>query len=69
VPVDDIFRYAMYFENYGQQRNAMAQYAALTAARNASPLPRLPGAVRGRLPVRDPDPAEDAALHPLLSLT
>jgi predicted aldo/keto reductase-like oxidoreductase len=36
VPVDDIFRYAMYFENYGRRRDAMAQYAALSADHNAS---------------------------------
>ena len=36
VPVDDIFRYAMYFENYRQERDAMAQYAALSADHNAS---------------------------------
>jgi predicted aldo/keto reductase-like oxidoreductase len=36
VPVDDVFRYAMYFENYGQQRSAMEYYAKLPAARNAS---------------------------------
>ncbi len=36
VPVDDVFRYAMYFENYGRQREAMVRYAELDAQRNAS---------------------------------
>lgn len=29
VPVDDIMRYAMYFENYGQEKEAMRKYAKL----------------------------------------
>jgi uncharacterized protein len=36
VPVDDVFRYAMYFENYGQQQDARTKYAALSAEHNAS---------------------------------
>ena len=36
VPVEDVFRYAMYFENYGRTREAVARYAALGSARNAS---------------------------------
>lgn len=36
VPVDDIFRYAMYFEHYGRERGAMAKYAALPAERDAT---------------------------------
>ncbi|MFI5365245.1 MAG: aldo/keto reductase [Candidatus Binatia bacterium] len=36
VPVDDIFRYAMYFENYGRKDDARARYATLAAAHNAS---------------------------------
>ena len=36
VPVDDILRYAMYYENYGQQRVGMEEYAKLPEARNAS---------------------------------
>jgi len=34
--VDDIFRYAMYGENYGRMREATARYAALAPARRAS---------------------------------
>ena len=36
VPVDDILRYAMYYENYGQQRLGMEEYAKLPQARTAS---------------------------------
>jgi len=36
VPVDDVFRWAMYYENYGQQRTAMEHYARLSAERNAA---------------------------------
>jgi len=36
VPVDDIFRYAMYAENYGRVGEASARYAALAADRRAS---------------------------------
>jgi uncharacterized protein len=36
VPVDDVFRYAMYFENYGQQQDARQKYARLSAEHNAS---------------------------------
>ncbi len=36
VPIDDIFRYAMYYENYGQQRVGMEEYARIPVAHNAS---------------------------------
>jgi predicted aldo/keto reductase-like oxidoreductase len=36
VPIDDMLRYAMYYENYGQQRLGMEAYARLPATRNAS---------------------------------
>lgn len=32
VPVNDIMRYAMYFESYGQEKEAMRKYAKLDAA-------------------------------------
>jgi predicted aldo/keto reductase-like oxidoreductase len=35
MPVDDIFRYAMYFENYGRKHGARERYAALSADHNA----------------------------------
>jgi len=36
VPVNDIFRYAMYFENYGRKHGARERYAVLSADHNAS---------------------------------
>jgi len=36
VPIDDVLRFAMYYETYGQQRVALEEYARLPAARNAS---------------------------------
>lgn len=36
VPVNDIFRYAMYYENYGYQRVGLEAYARIPSARNAS---------------------------------
>ncbi len=36
VPIDDVLRYAMYYENYGQQRTGMEGYARLPLTRNAS---------------------------------
>lgn len=36
VPVNDILRYAMYYENYGQQRVGMEAYARIPALQNAS---------------------------------
>jgi len=50
VPVDDIFRYAMYFENYGRERDAMAQYAALAPGHNASQCSRCPAPCEAACP-------------------
>lgn len=36
VPINDVLRYAMYYENYGQQRLAMEKYARLTRVHNAA---------------------------------
>lgn len=36
VPVNDIFRYAMYYENYGHQRVGLEAYARIPSAQNAS---------------------------------
>jgi predicted aldo/keto reductase-like oxidoreductase len=36
VPVDDVLRYAMYFEDYGRHDDARAKYATVSAAHNAS---------------------------------
>src|SRR5262249_9498690 len=37
VPIDDVLRYAMYYENYGQQRVGMEAYARLPVSHTASP--------------------------------
>jgi predicted aldo/keto reductase-like oxidoreductase len=36
VPINDVLRYAMYYENYGQQRLGIEKYARLAQMRNAS---------------------------------
>jgi uncharacterized protein len=36
IPIDDVLRYAMYYENYGQQRVAMEEYSHVPSARRAS---------------------------------
>jgi hypothetical protein len=36
VPIHDVLRYAMYYENYGQQRVGMEAYARIPFQRNAS---------------------------------
>jgi uncharacterized protein len=36
LPIDDVLRFAMYYESYGHQRVAMEEYARLPADRNAS---------------------------------
>jgi hypothetical protein len=36
MPIDDVLRYAMYYENYGQQRLALEQYARLTRLQNTA---------------------------------
>ncbi|HXG21566.1 MAG TPA: aldo/keto reductase [Methylomirabilota bacterium] len=36
VPINDVLRYTMYYENYGQQRLGMEKYARLAQVRNAS---------------------------------
>lgn len=36
VPINDVLRYAMYYENYGQQRLGMEKYARIAQVRNAS---------------------------------
>jgi len=43
VAVGDIMRFGMYFENYGEQKVAMAEYAALPRERRASPCERCDG--------------------------
>jgi predicted aldo/keto reductase-like oxidoreductase len=57
VPVDDIMRYAMYAESYGQEREAMRLYAKLDESRNASRCAGCSAPCEGRctfrLPIRE----------------
>lgn len=68
VPVDDIFRYAMYFENYGQQRTAMAHYAALSAEHNASRCVGCPAPCEAACPFEIPIREKLVHFHPRLTL-
>jgi uncharacterized protein len=57
VPIWDVLRYKMYFENYGEQKYAMAKYRKIPVSRNASACagcsaPCEP-TCRYRLPVRE----------------
>lgn len=57
VPVDDVFRYAMYFADYGRHADAREKYAQLSAEHNAArclncPAPCQP-ACPFELPIRD----------------
>jgi predicted aldo/keto reductase-like oxidoreductase len=36
VPIPDILRYKMYFENYGDQKNAMAKYRSIHPSQTAA---------------------------------
>jgi len=68
VPVDDIFRYAMYFENYGRTRDARAFYAALPAARNAAQCARCPAPCAAACPFEIPIRDKLTHFHRLLSV-
>ena len=50
VPVNDIFRYAMYFENYGRTADARARYAALPAGHNAAQCAHCPAPCEAACP-------------------
>jgi len=68
VPVDDIFRYAMYFENYGRQRTAMQHYARLSAEHNASRCATCPAPCEAACPFEIPIREKMLHFHPLLTL-
>jgi aryl-alcohol dehydrogenase-like predicted oxidoreductase len=57
VPVDDVFRFAMYHEDYGWHRHAREQYARLPVDRNASRCATCPAPCEGgcpfQLPIRE----------------
>ena len=52
VPVADILRYKMYFEDYGEEKFAMQRYGLVPASATAVALRRLRRALRSRVPVR-----------------
>jgi predicted aldo/keto reductase-like oxidoreductase len=68
VPINDIFRYAMYFENYGQEREAMAKYARIASARNASQCVSCPAPCQSSCPFELPIREKMLRFHPLLTL-
>ena len=57
LPIDDILRYQMYAENYGNEKRAMEKYARLGEARNASACAACPAPCESacpfELPIRD----------------
>jgi predicted aldo/keto reductase-like oxidoreductase len=67
VPVDDIFRYAMYFENYGRERDAMAQYAVIPGSHNASHCAHCPAPCEAACPFDLPIGDKLRGFHRLLS--
>jgi len=67
VPVDDIFRYAMYAENYRQPRSAAAQYAAIDPARNAARCVSCAAPCQAACPFEIPIRARMLHFHPLLT--
>ena len=68
VPVDDIFRYAMYFENYGHQKDAMAYYAKAAAERNASRCLTCPAPCEAACPFGLPIRDKMVRAHAMLTL-
>jgi len=68
VPVNDIFRYAMYYENYGQQRLAMEAYSTLPAASNASQCLSCSAPCQQACPFGLPIKEKMLRFHPLLAL-
>jgi predicted aldo/keto reductase-like oxidoreductase len=66
VPIDDVLRYAMYYENYGQQRLAMEEYARVPAARDASRCAACSAPCQQACPFGLPIGAKLRAAHDLL---
>ena len=50
VPIHDILRYRLYFNNYGREKYAMGLYAKLDASRNASQCESCSGICTGSCP-------------------
>jgi predicted aldo/keto reductase-like oxidoreductase len=69
VPVDDIFRYAMYYENYGRHADARAKYAALSAEHNASRCATCPAPCQAACPFEIPIRSKLSGFDTLLTAT
>jgi len=69
VPVDDVFRYAMYFENYGRHDDARAKYAVLSADHNASRCATCPAPCQPACPFEIPIRGKLTGFHSLLTAT
>lgn len=68
VPINDVFRYAMYFENYGQERDAMRKYARIAPDHNASQCVSCPAPCQAACPFELPIREKMLRFHPLLTL-
>jgi len=67
VPIHDVLRHRMYFEDYGWEKEAMQRYANL--ARDASACASCSAPCLGRCPVGIPIPERTRGTHELLRLT
>ena len=65
-PIDDVLRYRMYFEDYGDEKEAIRLYGALE--KNASVCASCSGPCLGVCPVGVPIPDRMLGAHDLLSL-
>ncbi len=68
VPVDDILRYAMYFEDYGHQKIALEQYARVPPDRNASRCVTCPAPCEAACPFELAIRQKMLRAHPMLTL-
>lgn len=68
VPVNDIFRYAMYYENYGHQRVGLEAYARIPSARNASQCVECAAPCQQACPFELPIKEKMTRMHQLLRL-
>lgn len=68
VPVNDIFRYAMYFENYGLEKQALAKYARIPNEQNASQCLSCAAPCEAQCPFDIPVRAKMNHFHPLLTI-
>jgi len=68
VPIDDVLRFAMYYESYGQQRVAMEEYARIPATANASRCVECAAPCQPACPFELPINRKLRAAHELLRL-